>query len=70
MYNSQDDVPQKLDAAKALSDDLEKVSYVDDEAQFRLLLNEDAMATEKLAQGIRNFGKDADTLLKELEERF
>jgi len=70
LYNSQDDVPQKLDAAKALSDDLEKVSYVDDEAQFRLLLNEDAMATEKLAQGIRNFGKDADTLLKELEERF
>ncbi|EDK36196.2 hypothetical protein PGUG_00294 [Meyerozyma guilliermondii ATCC 6260] len=70
LYNSQDDVPQKLDAAKASSDDLEKVSYVDDEAQFRLLLNEDAMATEKLAQGIRNFGKDADTLLKELEERF
>lgn len=70
LYNSQDDVPKKLDAAKALSDDVEKVSYVDNEAQFRLLLNEDAMATEKLAQGIRNFGKDADTLLKELEERF
>jgi transaldolase len=70
LYNSQDDVPKKLDAAKALAENLEKVSYVDDEAQFRLLLNEDAMATEKLAQGIRNFGKDADTLLKELEARF
>ncbi|MEX5669205.1 transaldolase family protein, partial [Pseudomonas neuropathica] len=28
------------------------------EAQFRLLSNEDAMATEKLAEGIRQFARD------------
>jgi transaldolase len=34
----------------------EKVGY--DEAQFRFALNADAMATEKLAEGIRNFVHD------------
>lgn len=33
-----------------------------DEAAFRWLLNEDAMATEKLAEGIRAFGKDLRAL--------
>ena len=37
--------------------DLPAVSY--DEASFRLALNEDAMATEKLAEGIRAFCADA-----------
>jgi transaldolase len=36
---------------------LPAVSY--DEAAFRLALNEDAMATEKLAEGIRAFCADA-----------
>ncbi|MEM7020173.1 MAG: transaldolase [Pseudomonadota bacterium] len=42
---------------------------VPDEKTFRWLLNEDAMATEKLAEGIRNFYKDQgklETLIKEL----
>ena len=33
-----------------------------DEAGFRLALNEDAMATEKLAEGIRAFCTDAGKL--------
>ncbi len=33
-----------------------------DEASFRFLLNEDAMATEKLAEGIRAFAKDLGVL--------
>jgi transaldolase len=33
-----------------------------DEASFRFALNEDAMATEKLAEGIRAFAKDAVSL--------
>lgn len=33
-----------------------------DETRFRYLLNEDAMATEKLAEGIRAFAKDLGTL--------
>jgi transaldolase len=32
------------------------------EAAFRWALNEDAMATEKLAEGIRNFASDQDKL--------
>jgi transaldolase len=43
------------DAAKAL--DLPAVNF--DEAGFRYALNEDAMATEKLAEGIRAFALDA-----------
>jgi transaldolase len=46
-----------LDAAAAQSMDLPAVVY--DEASFRLALNEDAMATEKLAEGIRAFCADA-----------
>ena len=32
------------------------------EADFRWLHNEDIMATEKLAEGIRNFTRDQETL--------
>ena len=46
-----------LDAAAAKTMDLPHVAY--DEALFRLALNEDAMATEKLAEGIRAFCADA-----------
>jgi len=48
------------DAAKGL--DITQVSY--DEAGFRLALNNDAMATEKLAEGIRAFCVDAVKLEK------
>ena len=33
------------------------------------MLNEDAMATEKLAEGIRNFTKDLLKLEKQIEAR-
>ena len=36
--------------------DLEKITL--DEATFRWMMNEDAMATEKLAEGIRKFAAD------------
>lgn len=42
---------------------------LENESQFRFGLNDDAMATEKLAEGIRNFAKDQvklEDLLKEL----
>ena len=48
---------QALDADKARAMDLQHVSF--DEAGFRLALNDDAMATEKLAEGIRAFCVDA-----------
>ena len=50
-------VARALDADAARSLDLPPVQY--DEAGFRYALNEDAMATEKLAEGIRAFAADA-----------
>jgi transaldolase len=55
LYNSEVPVPKKLDAEAAKTLDIPKESYVDDEPKFRFALNEDAMATEKLSQGIRGF---------------
>ena len=46
-----------LDAAQARALNLPAVHY--DEAAFRYALNDDAMATEKLAEGIRAFCADA-----------
>lgn len=40
-----------------------------DEKTFRWAMNEDAMATEKLAEGIRNFNKDARLLEQLIEKR-
>lgn len=56
---SQMDAPvlQALDAERAKSKNMELCHY--DEAAFRFALNEDAMATEKLAEGIRAFVVDA-----------
>ncbi|HAJ13027.1 MAG: transaldolase [Hydrogenophaga sp.] len=45
-----------LDAEAAMAQDIPFVTY--DEASFRYALNEDAMATEKLAEGIRAFAAD------------
>lgn len=56
LTNSTDDVPQKLDAAKAAEMDIPKVDMT--EKTFRWMMNEDEMATEKLAEGIRGFAKD------------
>lgn len=56
LSNSTDEVTQKLDASKSGSMDISKIDM--DEKTFRWMMNEDAMATEKLAEGIRNFGKD------------
>ncbi len=53
---SSDPIVRKLDPAKSASADLKKVSF--DEKSFRFALNEDAMATEKTAEGIRLFSAD------------
>ena len=49
-----------LDAQAANNMDLPAVNF--DEAGFRYALNHDAMATEKLAEGIRAFALDAEKL--------
>ncbi len=40
-----------------------------DEKTFRYLLNENAMATEKLAEGIRKFGEDFIKLEEQMASR-
>jgi transaldolase len=62
LYNSQDSVPKKLDASGANSLDLEKKTYINNEAEFRFYFNEDQMAVEKLREGISKFAADAVTL--------
>jgi len=56
MQGKEGDVPQKLDAKAAMAESIDEV--VIDEQKFRWMMNEDAMATEKLAEGIRGFAKD------------
>jgi len=56
LQQSTDPVPRKLDPAHAKSANLTKLTL--DEKTFRTMLNDDAMATEKLSEGIRNFAKD------------
>jgi transaldolase len=56
LSESKDAVSKKLDAEKAITMDIAKIDM--DEKKFRWMMNEDAMATEKLAEGIRNFSKD------------
>lgn len=60
-------VPRTLDPQAAMRQELEKVSL--DENAFRWDLNEDAMATEKLSEGIRNFASDLMKLRQWLAER-
>ena len=53
---SAEPLTRKLDASEAQSLDIKRVPA--DEKSFRYLLNDDAMATEKTAEGIRLFAKD------------
>ncbi|KAJ5461410.1 Transaldolase [Penicillium daleae] len=62
LYNSTAAVPKKLDAAAAASLDIPKRNYLANEAAFRFDLNEEAMAVEKLREGISKFAADAETL--------
>jgi len=60
LQSSAEPVEKKLDAAAAKADAVEKIDL--DEKLFRWLLNEDAMATDKLADGIRKFAADIEKL--------
>ena len=54
-----DDLVQQLDARWVVN---AQPKLVLNQADFRWMHNEDAMATEKLAEGIRNFTRDQETL--------
>ncbi|MBL4576528.1 MAG: transaldolase [Opitutaceae bacterium] len=57
---SDEEIPCKLSVEQAKTMDIEKIHL--DEKSFRYRLNDDAMATEKTAEGIRNFAIDIGKL--------
>lgn len=61
-------VPRKLDPAKVKALPIDKIEL--DEKSFRLMLNDNAMATEKLSEGIRKFAEDAIKLEKTIVEMY
>lgn len=64
---AQGELPRKLDPAKPDPDVPAKMAL--DEKTFRWLMNEDPMATEMLAAGIRTFAKDLLTLRELVSKR-
>ena len=56
LKNTEGELERKLDPKSAADSDIENLDL--DEKTFRYLLNDDAMATEKTAQGIRAFAAD------------
>lgn len=67
LEKSNEPVHTVLNVESAKKSDLQKISL--DEAEFRWLLNEDQMATDKLCEGIRKFAADVRKLEKLLQEK-
>ena len=66
LQNTEESISQKLDASQSASHEIEKIDC--DEKTFRRMMNEDAMATEKTAEGIRKFSIDIVKLEKLIQE--
>ncbi|MFX1762638.1 transaldolase [Paraburkholderia sp. A1RI-2L] len=66
LHDSNEKVERKLSPQAFKDAQIARVAV--DEPSFRFQLNEDAMATEKLAEGIRAFAADAIKLEKMIEE--
>ena len=62
LHDSNETVERKLSPEAVANDDVARIAI--DEPAFRFQLNDDAMATEKLAEGIRAFAADAVKLEK------
>jgi transaldolase len=60
-------LPRKLSPETARESSIERLPL--DEKKFRWLFNENAMATEKTAEGIRQFNADAEKLAKYVQAR-
>ncbi|MGF6779051.1 transaldolase [Paraburkholderia sp. GAS334] len=65
LQDSTDKVERKLSPEMGNGENIARVAV--DEPSFRFLLNEEAMATEKLSEGIRTFAADAVKLEKLIE---
>ncbi|KAF9477209.1 transaldolase [Pholiota conissans] len=70
LKKSTDPVPKKLDSnLAAQANPIPKVSYIDNEPEFRWALLQDQMAFDKLHEGIKKFAEDGETLKKLLREK-
>lgn len=67
LKSSNDPIEKKLDPKQAKKSNLEKMKV--DEKTFRYQLNENPMATEKLAEGIRKFAEDVIKLEEIIKEK-
>jgi transaldolase len=67
LASSDSPLPRRLDPALAAKSAPARMTL--DEKTFRYLLNEDAMATEKLAEGIRLFSRDLRSLREMVSAR-
>ncbi|XP_015609122.1 probable transaldolase [Cephus cinctus] len=67
LEKSNEPIQSILNPATAKKSDLKQINL--DEANFRWLLNEDQMATDKLSDGIRKFAVDMRKLEKLLQEK-
>jgi transaldolase len=62
LSRAEGEIPRRLSPDSAKKDPVQKIGM--DEPSFRWMHNEDAMATDKLAEGIRRFDADARKLEK------
>ncbi|KAL4063864.1 hypothetical protein J3A83DRAFT_4285695 [Scleroderma citrinum] len=70
LRKSRDPVPKRLDGDKAAhTDPIPKVSYLNNEPEFRWSLLQDQMAFDKLHEGIRKFGDDGEALRNLLRKK-
>lgn len=69
LKNSTEPVPKKLDSHDANSAPIPKVSFVDNEPEFRWSLLQDSMAFDKLHEGIKKFAEDGQTLQDLLKKK-
>jgi len=70
LKKSSDPVPQKLNSqAAAQAEPIPKVSFIDNEPEFRWALLQEQMAFDKLHEGIKKFAEDGETLKNQLKEK-
>lgn len=53
----------------AVTEKLAKVTYIDNEPEFRWALLQDQMAFDKLHEGVKKFAEDGETLKKVLRTK-
>jgi len=70
LKNEKEVLPKKLDAAAAAkANPIPRVTFVDNEPEFRWALLQDSMAFDKLHEGIKKFAEDGETLKNLLKQK-